>query len=64
MKFREKRKNIREKGEIVEKIREEGAKWVIKQGEGIFVYLSLSLPYVQVATSLYFIPYFIQCNEF
>ena len=27
---------------MVEKIREEGKKWVIKQGEGIFIYLFLS----------------------
>ena len=27
---------------MVEKIREEGEKWVIKQGEGIFIYLFLS----------------------
>ena len=27
---------------MVEKIREEGEKWVIKQAEGIFIYLFLS----------------------
>ena len=27
---------------MVEKIREEGEKWVTKQGEGIFIYLFLS----------------------
>ena len=43
IKFREKGK-IWEEGEMVEKIREEGEKWVIKQGEGIFIYLFLSPP--------------------
>ena len=34
---------------MVEKInREEGEKWVIKQGEGIFIFSSLSPPYGSV----------------
>ena len=33
---------------MVEKIREEGEKWVIKQGEGIFIYLFLSPLYNQL----------------
>ena len=41
---------------MVEKIREEGEKWVIKQGEGIFIYLFLSpLPRLGIFSVLFLV---------